>query len=98
MLQHAGMFQDKLVAKLYPTKVDDGILHGLLYKASFSSFLTLHQGCQKTNEQVHTRIAVTQSCPRLGRDVVLAFVPSGSSRCPTGTLRHRFESLHAGQR
>ena len=98
MLQYTGMFQNQLVAKLHTTKVDDGILHGLLHKASFTRLFALHQGCQKANEQVHTRIAVTQGCPRLGRDVVLAFVPTGSSRSPTGTLRHRFESLHAGQR
>ena len=97
MFQHTGMFQDELVAKLYPTKVDDGILHRLLHEATFARLFALHQSCQKTNEQVHTRIAVTQGCSRLGRNVVLAFVPSGSSRCPTGTLCHRLESLHTGQ-
>ena len=91
------MFENQLVTKLHTTKVNDGILHRLLYETAFAGLFSLQQGCQQADKQVHTGVTVTKCSTRLGWNIVLTLVPSGSSSCTSGTLSHRFESLHAGK-
>lgn len=98
ILEHTRMFQNQLVTKLHSTKVDDGILHGLLYETSFTSFFTLHQSRQNADKQMHPCITVAKCRSRLSRNIILSLIPTSCSCSPTGTLGHRFKRLYIGQR
>ena len=50
VLQHTGMFEDKLVAQLHTAEVDDSVLHRLLHEAPLARLLALHQCSQQTDE------------------------------------------------
>ena len=85
LFQVTNTIQTLLVTQLHTAQIQYGILHRASYLLTAASFLTVHEGSQNTNRQVHTGIAIAQSSSGYGRRTVPE--TSGGS-CAASTLSY----------
>src|SRR6185295_13168991 len=67
LLQVADRFQALLVAQLDPAQVEHGVLHRCRHLLALTGLVTLNQGRQDSDQQVHAGVAVTESGTGDGR-------------------------------
>ena len=83
LFQITNTIQTLLVAQLHTAQVQYGVLHRASHLLATASFLTVHEGSQNTNRQVHTSITVAQSSSRYGRRTI---PETGGGGCAASTL------------